>query len=347
VLLFLLNNKDIIMESYDSSTQRLSANDPQVCALVQDLLPLYIEGEVSTGSRDLIVEHLARCERCAGFLAGAQSVRVQFQRQQQQRATAAERERLTPTPDQDTTMLNRVVQVCGAICLAALVALLIPVFLRAIAHMPFWFGPLFGGISLSSLWLLTGMGVLGAVGAALVLRERIAPEWKLALATTAIGIGAIGLGWKFLMYMAAVSAGIRGFMLSPYLLLGGVLVLAGAASLWQSRQEFAHTRVLALFKNASALLLASVVVFAIFGAIGFMRFSMGAPDPSVYAADPAFIQEATPTPAEQFVESSPAFPMEAAPTPAPAFVLEATPTIVPTALPPMTPTSVQAAPQSS
>jgi predicted anti-sigma-YlaC factor YlaD len=56
------------------------------CALVQDLLPLYLEGEVSPGSRDLITEHLAGCDRCAGFLAGAQTVRAQLRRDGLQRA---------------------------------------------------------------------------------------------------------------------------------------------------------------------------------------------------------------------------------------------------------------------
>jgi hypothetical protein len=73
-------------ESFQSTTTRLARQELGACTLIEDLLPLYIEGEVSPSSRDLIVEHLARCERCAGFLAGAQSVRAQLRRENTQRA---------------------------------------------------------------------------------------------------------------------------------------------------------------------------------------------------------------------------------------------------------------------
>lgn len=75
------------MESYETTTIRMSLPGSSVCTLVQDLLPLYLEGEVSTGSRDMIVDHLGRCERCAGYLAGAQSVRSQLRHDLAQRAT--------------------------------------------------------------------------------------------------------------------------------------------------------------------------------------------------------------------------------------------------------------------
>ncbi|HMQ33599.1 MAG TPA: anti-sigma factor, partial [Chloroflexaceae bacterium] len=76
------------MQAYETTTSRLQVEELGSCALVQDLLPLYLEGEVSPGSRDLITEHLARCERCAGFLAGAQSARAQLRREQIQRSSA-------------------------------------------------------------------------------------------------------------------------------------------------------------------------------------------------------------------------------------------------------------------
>jgi predicted anti-sigma-YlaC factor YlaD len=68
------------MTAYESTTSRLIQQELGACALVQDLLPLYIESEVSPASRDLIAEHLSQCERCAGFLAGARSVRDQLRR---------------------------------------------------------------------------------------------------------------------------------------------------------------------------------------------------------------------------------------------------------------------------
>lgn len=78
------------MSAYESTTSRFqpepsSSPQPSQCVLFEDLLPLYAEGEVSPGTRDLIVEHLAQCEHCAGFLAGAQSVRAQLRQDQQSR----------------------------------------------------------------------------------------------------------------------------------------------------------------------------------------------------------------------------------------------------------------------
>jgi predicted anti-sigma-YlaC factor YlaD len=74
------------MPSYETTTTHLPHQELNVCALVEDLLPLYIEGEVSPGTRDMLVEHLAHCDHCAGFLAGAQSTGLQLRRDQQARA---------------------------------------------------------------------------------------------------------------------------------------------------------------------------------------------------------------------------------------------------------------------
>lgn len=76
------------MHAYETEMSRLPVDTSTSCALVQDLLPLYLEGEVSQGSREQITEHLADCERCAGFLAGAQSVRAQLRRDELQRVAS-------------------------------------------------------------------------------------------------------------------------------------------------------------------------------------------------------------------------------------------------------------------
>ncbi len=81
----------------DWTTQRMPYAEIQGCALVQDLLPLYLDGEVTHESHVLIADHLGRCERCSGFLAGAQSVRAQMlkeQRAMRQVWPAARRRRL-------------------------------------------------------------------------------------------------------------------------------------------------------------------------------------------------------------------------------------------------------------
>ena len=66
------------MTAYESTTARLLQQELGACVLIQDLLPLYVEGEVSPGSRDMIMEHVARCEHCAGYLAGTQNALTQL-----------------------------------------------------------------------------------------------------------------------------------------------------------------------------------------------------------------------------------------------------------------------------
>ena len=81
------------MTSYESTTTRLLHQELNACVLVEDLLPLYIEGEVSPATRDLMVEHLAHCDHCAGFLAGAQSTRIQLRRDNDARARVLAQDR--------------------------------------------------------------------------------------------------------------------------------------------------------------------------------------------------------------------------------------------------------------
>jgi predicted anti-sigma-YlaC factor YlaD len=82
-----------MMTAYESTTTRMAHESPNICSLVEDLLPLYIEGEVSQASRDLLVEHLAQCSHCAGFLAGAQSMRTQLRRDQAARQAVVQLDR--------------------------------------------------------------------------------------------------------------------------------------------------------------------------------------------------------------------------------------------------------------
>jgi hypothetical protein len=85
----------MIMTGYETATTRLVQQELGACALIQDLLPLYMEHEVSASSRDLIAEHLTRCERCAGYMAGARSMREQLQREGTLRAGQAAHDHAT------------------------------------------------------------------------------------------------------------------------------------------------------------------------------------------------------------------------------------------------------------
>jgi predicted anti-sigma-YlaC factor YlaD len=86
------------MTAYETTTARLLQQELGACALIQDLLPLYVEGEVSPGSRDLIVEHVARCDRCAGYLAGTQNVLTLLRRDRTIHVATLERD----TPNRQT-----------------------------------------------------------------------------------------------------------------------------------------------------------------------------------------------------------------------------------------------------
>src|SRR5262245_12705448 len=83
------------MTSFETATTRLIQQELGACALIQDLLPLYMEHEVSASSRELIAEHLARCERCAGYMAGARSMRDQLRREGTLRASLAAQDQAT------------------------------------------------------------------------------------------------------------------------------------------------------------------------------------------------------------------------------------------------------------
>jgi hypothetical protein len=63
--------------------QRLPHAEIPGCALIQDLIPLYLDGEVTHESHVLMADHLQHCERCSGYLAGARSVRSQILSEQQ------------------------------------------------------------------------------------------------------------------------------------------------------------------------------------------------------------------------------------------------------------------------
>ena len=81
------------MESYESTTRRMRSELPGVCALIQDTLPFYLEGDVSARSREFVEQHLDECDRCASFLAGGRSVQAHFHREKGSRSVVMVRDR--------------------------------------------------------------------------------------------------------------------------------------------------------------------------------------------------------------------------------------------------------------
>ena len=69
------------MESYESTTRRMPAEQPGLCALVQDTLPFYMDGDISPESRAFITTHLDGCLACSQFLAGARSAQSHLRRE--------------------------------------------------------------------------------------------------------------------------------------------------------------------------------------------------------------------------------------------------------------------------
>jgi hypothetical protein len=196
------------MNAYESTTIHMSRPETGTCALVQDLLPLYMEGEVSPGSRDVIVEHLAQCERCAGFLAGTQSARAQLRRDAAQHAQIIQRDQ----PARRALSINqRRVMLFAMLALCALGGGGSPLLAFGLADGgpgPFFVGMLvclacFGGLvalarryspmtSLRWFSLVTSC-LVGAFGAALITLPPEAPPKMAGMVLAFIGLAGVWL----------------------------------------------------------------------------------------------------------------------------------------------------------
>ena len=183
------------------------------CALVQDLLPLYIDNEVSPESHVLIADHLQHCERCSGFLAGARSVRAQI--------------------------LDEETKVRAAFAYAPAVAAV---------QQPVWSSPLatlwrfvmllvwLGSLALILVgvaeghpegMLIGGIGTLAAIGGLLIAGGEQRLEWRLGMLLT-------GLLGMFCVAGGLVDA--FGYGMSGPIVVGGLMQLTIAAwGLWPRR----------------------------------------------------------------------------------------------------------------
>lgn len=121
------------MTAFETTTTRLVQQELGACALIQDLLPLYIENEVTPASRNLIVEHLAHCERCAGFLAGARSTREQLHRESMLRQTSVAHDRAARQAISvgQRQVMAVVLGVFGVLCLVVVVGVITIGFVRS------------------------------------------------------------------------------------------------------------------------------------------------------------------------------------------------------------------------
>jgi hypothetical protein len=200
------------MTSYETTTTRLAGGpEPELCALVQDLLPLYLDGEVSATSRDLITDHLGRCERCAGFLAGAQSVRVQLRRDQLQRSASVQA---------DAPQRGAVMRVRDVLASIAVLILCVPGGASAAA-----IGEGLDGSSPDAL--LVGLMMASIITACLLGLARVLGPLTNARLSTIMGGVALGGGGVILLMLFSSGSG------SPFGVMAGFgLGLAGLIGVW-------------------------------------------------------------------------------------------------------------------
>ena len=194
--------------AYESVTTEIPHYEYGSCALIQDLLPLYIEGEVSPGSRDTIVEHLARCERCASYLAGAQSVRAQLGRERAQRVNVFVRDqpaRQTVTSGKRLMMMLTTLALCALGAVASVFVWLGLVDQGGPAPLPV--GVVLGGVSFASLVALAQRGAPFSLG-------------RLVPISVVCGLGAFAA-----MLIAEADSPVAK-------LLGMVLAVAAVAGVW-------------------------------------------------------------------------------------------------------------------
>lgn len=208
-------------EAYESTTTYLRAQPP--CALVQDLLPLYLEGEVSGESRDMIVQHLALCERCAGFLAGAQSVRGQLRRENQQRVEVLQSQ---PHTTKTLAWWMQILMAVAILPLCGIGGLGGGLFLRRLRDLPWGF---WGWGTLSSE-LVVGAVLVGTALTGLMflasLHKPLSSSRLLALCT-ACSFGALGTSMIF------DNSGWPGVLLSLVSLVWVYIVVLAQEHVWQ------------------------------------------------------------------------------------------------------------------
>jgi hypothetical protein len=184
------------------------------CALVQDLLPLYLDNEVSPDSHALIAGHLQHCERCSGFLAGARSVRAQILDEETRvRAAFAAAPAVTavqqPVWSSPLATLWRFAMLLVWLVALALIAM----------------GVLDGA---PQGMVIGGFGVLAAIGGLLVAGGEQRPEWRLGMLLT---------GLQGLFCILAGIAGVVPWLAGPVAVGGMMQLVIAVWGLWTYRSR--------------------------------------------------------------------------------------------------------------
>jgi hypothetical protein len=250
---------------YTGTTQRTRMPRAEIpgCALVQDLIPLYLDGEVTHESHVLMADHLQQCERCSGYLAGARTVRQQLLQDQNTIRAAMSS---GPTVAQ---VAQPVAESLGATLWRMVMALT-------------WLGGLglllIGGMgNIQPLLPVGGMALVVAIGGLLVVGARGSELWRVLSVLSGL------LGGFFLLY-AVVDP--YSYRVNPMFVLSGTMMVGLMAwGLWPRRTPSGKTQplvganravmtailsVLGMAVGAGGALLGIIVMFGIGG-----RFPIG------------------------------------------------------------------------
>lgn len=253
------------MSAFEAGAE-FSTGATSTCALVQDLLPLYLEGEVSQSSRALIIAHLNECAHCAGFLAGARSTREQLRREEDQRQGAR-----LGTLWTSAGFAELVVTVVAALCVAAVVGFAV-ISLMRLREMSLGGWLLFDMLlSPRVLYVLLSMLLLGATGLSLLKRELFSRSMWLLCAVASVGLGALGL-------LIRDEASLRG-------LLPLALLVAGTASLWYRWRELAELHRQDFARFAGVLFVSVGALMFLFLGFPGRLFSFPAVEPAPVSVD--------------------------------------------------------------
>lgn len=114
--------------------EELVVSETAQCPLVQDLLPLYLDNEVTHESHMIIANHLAACERCNGFLAGARTMNDLLRREQQVRSDI-----IAGDQDQQTILAGKRLMITAIVIITAIVAIALTVLMSILS--PMFFNP--------------------------------------------------------------------------------------------------------------------------------------------------------------------------------------------------------------
>lgn len=232
---------------YTGATQRTRMPRAEIpgCALVQDLIPLYLDGEVTHESHVLMADHLQHCERCSGYLAGARTVRQQLLQDQNTIRAAMSS---GPTVAQ---VAQPVAESLGARLWRILMALT-------------WLGGLtmlfIGGMdNTQPLLLISGMALVVAIGGLLVVGARGSELWRVLSVLTGL------LGGFFLLYSVVDPYSYR---VNPMFVLSSALLIGVMAwCLWPSRTPSGKTQPLAGANRAVVTAMLSLIGLVVSGGL--------------------------------------------------------------------------------